>query len=317
MHTAAIVPCYRSSQTVTNVIEQCLKYVDLIVCVDDNCPEMTGNIIEELFIDNPKVILIRHKRNLGVGGAIKTGVQYLKNLDVEIFVKIDSDAQMDPSQIPNLILPIREGKALVCKGNRFRNAEIIKLMPLTRLIGNAGLSFITKLSTGYWELFDPTNGFIALSRKAISRIEINKTDNRYFFETDLLLRCSLSNIKIQEVPMKAIYQGEVSSLKPHVEFFRFSFKHFLIFIKRVGYQYFLLEINPGSLELCGGVFCGGIAFLIGLRSIIMGWQTGLETPAGTQTLFLAMLIISLQLTLGFIYYDSTFRPLMREIKSKE
>ena len=92
MHTAAILPCYRSSQTVVNVIEQCLKYVDLVVCVDDNCPEMTGNIIEKFFSDNPKVILIRHNRNLGVGGAIKTGVEYLKNLDVEIFVKIDSDA---------------------------------------------------------------------------------------------------------------------------------------------------------------------------------------------------------------------------------
>lgn len=317
MKTAAILPCYKSSAKVLDVISDCLQFVDIVTCVDDQCPERTGDLINQHFSHLSSVRVVKNKINLGVGGAVKAGIEALSNDNIEIYIKIDSDGQMDPSLIPRLIEPIQAGKAQFCKGNRFRDTEIFQRMPLIRLIGNAGLGFITKLSTGYWELFDPTNGFLAISQKAIEQIKLRKTDNRYFFETDLLLRCALADIKIQEIPMSAVYGDEVSSLKPHKELFRFALKHCLICFKRISYQYFILEINPGSFELLGGLFSGTLALCIGIQSILHGMQTGLETPTGTQTLFLALMILALQLILGFVYYDSAFRPLMREIKSRQ
>lgn len=317
MKIAAILPCYKSSFKAINVAKNCLDFVDIVVCVDDQCPEHTGDLINEYFGQNPAVKILRNEVNLGVGGAVKAGIASLANDGIDIYIKIDSDGQMDPSLIPCLIEPIQQGRAQFCKGNRFRDTEIFQRMPLIRLIGNAGLGFITKLSTGYWELFDPTNGFLAISQKALEQIKLRKTDNRYFFETDLLLRCALADIKIEEITMSAVYGDEISSLKPHQELFRFGLRHCLICIKRIGYQYFILEINPGSFELLGGIFSGLAAFCIGIQSVLYGMQTGRETPAGTQTLFLALMILSLQLILGFVYYDSAFRPLMREIKSRQ
>lgn len=316
MKIAAILPCYRSSREAAGVAHACLKEVDLVICIDDNCPEQTGEVLKKTFIDEPRVVILYNHINLGVGGSVKRGINHLIDSDIDVIVKVDSDGQINPALIPKLVQPIIDGHAQFCKGNRFRDTDILRSMPLIRLIGNAGLSFITKLSTGYWELFDPTNGFLAISMKAIERIKINKTDNRYFFETDLLLRCALADIKIHEIPMQAKYCGETSSLNPLSELTRFTRKHFVVFFKRISYQYFILEMNPGSFELLGGIASGVAALVIGFKSLFIGWQTGLETPAGTQTLFLVMMIISLQLSLGFIYYDSVFRPLMREIKSR-
>ena len=316
MKVGAILPCFRSSREAVWVVQECLKQVELVVCIDDLCPEQTGAVIKKAYADEPRVIVLIHAYNQGVGGAVKTGISYLLNTDIDVFVKVDSDGQMNPALIPKLVRPILEGATQFSKGNRFRDIDILRQMPVIRLIGNAGLSFITKLSTGYWELFDPTNGFLAMSRSIFDSIQIEKTDNRYFFETDLLFRCALANTKIEEIPMQAIYRRERSSLNPFEEILRFARRHISVLFKRIVYQYFLLEINPGSFELLGGLMSGLIALFIGLNSLCSGWRNGQETPAGTQTLFLALMIISLQLILGFVYYDSAFRPLIREIKSR-
>ena len=188
-------------------------------------------------------------------------------------------------------------------------------MPLIRLIGNIGLGFITKLSTGYWELFDPTNGFIALRSEVLNEISLEKVDNGYFFETDLLFRCSLSNILISEIAMEAVYASEKSSLNPLKEFFRFFYKHINIFFKRLTYQYFLLDFNPGSLSLCLGFILGIFSLFIGIRSFTYYRELKLETPLGIQMLFLASSLICNQLIISFIYYDVSQKPLLRRFKN--
>lgn len=314
MKTVAVVPCYRSSCKAPFVVKELLKYVDFVICIDDKCPEKTGlKIKQNVHNDNLKVLF--HKKNRGVGGATKTGIKFAQSLNAEIIIKIDSDGQMNPSYIPRLIQPIINKTADFTKGNRFRNIDVFFKMPKIRLIGNIFLSFITKLSTGYWELFDPTNGFIAINTNILEQMNWDKIDNRYFFETDLLFRCGLSDAVISEIPIPVIYSDEKSGLNPFIELFSYFFKHIIIFFKRIIYQYFLIDFNPGSLSFLLGFFTGFYTFFSGLKSLTYYKSLNLESPLGVKILFLTTSIITVQLIISFMYYDATQRPLRRQIKA--
>ena len=314
MLIVAIIPCFKSPSLAPLVASECLKYVDKVICIDDCCPLNTGRKIEKK-VKSENFFLIRHKKNLGVGGAMKTGMKFALTMNADIIVKIDSDGQMSPSLIPNLIEPIKKGKASFTKGNRFRDPEIIKKMPFIRLIGNLMLSFLTKLSTGYWELFDPTNGFIAFNSNIVKNMDLKKIDNRFFFETDLLFRCSINDILIQEIPMKAKYGEEKSNMDINFEIINFLIRHILIFAKRIYYHYFLYEFNPGSLSLLISLVFGFLAFALASYSYLYALINSIETPSGTQTLFLAFLLISSNFGINFIYYDASQRPLFRKLRS--
>ena len=309
----AVMPCYRSSKIAPKIAKDVLSYVDRLVCVDDDCPENTGKSIESSLKSN-HLDLIYHDRNKGIGGAMKTGIKYALTLNPEIIIKIDSDGQMNPALIPQLLEPLLNGSSEFTKGNRFTNPKFITNMPIVRITGNIGLGFLTKLSTGYWELFDPTNGFLAIRSNVLRGISLEKIDNGYFFETDLLFRCALSNVLVSEIPMDAFYEDEKSSLSPFKEFFRFTWKHINIFLKRLTYQYFLLDFNPGSLSLCLAIIFGLIALFVGLISRFFYSSLDVETPLGGQILFLATSLISNQLFISFIYYDASQKPLLRRLK---
>ena len=314
MKIIAVVPCYRSAQIAPKVVRDILNYVDFVICVDDLCPDNTGLIIQNQ-VKSDKVKVIFHNQNKGVGGATKTGIKFAESIGAEIIVKIDSDGQMDASYIPNLINPIINKTSDYTKVNRFRNIAVLIKMPKVRLIGNIVLSFITKLSTGYWELFDPTNGFIAFNTQILSRIEYEKTDDRYFFETDLLFRAGLYDVLISEIEIPTIYKNEKSTLNPFVESIRYFISHIIIFIKRIIYQYFLIDFNPGSLSIFLGSLGSIYTLFSGLRSIIYYNNLNIESPLGIKILFLTSAIISVQLIISFMYYDATQRPLRRQLKS--
>ena len=188
-------------------------------------------------------------------------------------------------------------------------------MPTLRFIGNFSLSFLTKLSTGYWELFDPTNGFIAINSSTLNLFNLNKIDNRYFFETDILFRCSINDIVVKEIAMEAKYGDETSNMYPIAEIPNFLIKHILIFHKRILYSYFIYDFNPGSISLVISFLLGIVSILFGGFYYYRGMLNEVQTPTGIQTLFLAMVFISSQFLTNFIYYDVTQRPLFRKLRS--
>lgn len=310
---AVIIACYKTTTTAVKVVAECLQFADLVICVDDSCPYGTGSIIDQT-ISSEKLVIIYHKSNLGVGGAVKTGFTYALNHNYTILVKCDSDGQMWPGMIPKLISPIILRHAEFTKGNRFIELNHITNMPLNRLIGNTALGFICKLTTGYWELFDPTNGFIAIHANALKYINLQSLDDRYFFETDLLFRSSLLNIVIKEIPMQADYRNHFSSLNPIAEVYNFGIRHFQVFLKRISYQYFILDFNPGSMHLVGFCFSFILMLLVTINSIYRNVKYSEPTPLGLQVLFLAFLIITLQTSMGFLFYDMAFRPMLRRLK---
>ena len=246
MTTIAVIPCYKTKEKAAEIAIKTLDFVDKVICVDDNCPYKTSNLISKR-VKNENLIIIKNKKNLGVGGAFIVGLEVALDMGADYIVKIDSDGQMKPEIIPLLIKPLKENKTSFVKGNRFRNSQVINKMPKLRLYGNIFLSFLSKVSTGYWELFDPTNGFIAFKKELINQIPIHKLDKRFFFETDLLFRVGLADTFIVEIPMEAVYEEEKSNLNSIREIPNFYFKHIRLIFKRILYSYFIFDFNPGSL----------------------------------------------------------------------
>ena len=310
------IPCFRGGKETIKTIKKALKFVDHIVLVDDKCPLQTGKDVEKNFANEDRVEVVYNSRNLGVGGSTKRAFKIIIQKECQIIVKVDADGQINPELIPSLIKPLIGGEFDAAKGNRFSSLDHLLSMPFIRVIGNLGLSFMNKLSTGYWELFDPTNGFIAFKSSSLKKIRIDKVDNRYFFESDLLFQCSLQSICFTQLQMQSVYSGELSSLNPFREISRFGRKHIVNLLKRIIYQYFLLDFNIGTLELIAGSITFLILFCVGLRVFLNGvLNEQLATP-GEANLISLLSIITTQLLIGFLYYDATQQPLIRRLKAK-
>ena len=304
---AVIIPAYKVSRQILNVLSKIGPIVTYIYVVDDACPEKTGALVTQECHD-PRVKVICLPVNLGVGGAVKSGFSAAIDDGASILVKVDGDGQIDPALIPRLILPLVIGNADYAKGNRFFNVEKIKEMPTTRIVGNLGLSFLSKLSSGYWDIFDPNNGFIAIKSEVYGQLPHAKISNRYFFESDMLFRLNLLRAVVSDVSMEPSYGDEVSNLKVFSSFFEFSYKHTRNYFKRILYSYYLREFNLASLEF----LLGNILIVVGLTLGANGWihsaNYGVPTQTGTLILTAMTFLSGLQLILGFFAYDISNVP---------
>ena len=206
---AVVIPCYRVRPHILSVLQRVGPEAQLIFVVDDACPDGSGMLVLAACHD-PRVVVARHAENQGVGGAVLTGYRMALMAGADVIVKIDGDGQMDPALTGDFARPIVQARADYVKGNRFFNIEDVAAMPLDRLIGNAGLSFLTKLSSGYWTVFDPTNGYTAISAAIMSHLPLHKIRRRYFFESDMLFRLGTLQAQVVDLPMRAIYGDERS-----------------------------------------------------------------------------------------------------------
>lgn len=299
---AAVIPCFRTAATICDVLARIGPEVHRIYVVDDACPEQTGQIVDEQCRD-PRVTVVRHDSNRGVGGAVCTGYRAALADGADIVLKIDGDGQMDPALVPRLIAPLLDGKADYAKGNRFFAPEQLRPMPPMRLFGNSVLSFISKLTSGYWDIMDPTNGFTAIHRAALTLLPLDRIESRYFFESDMLFRLSTIRAMVRDVPMAARYGGEKSSLRIGKVFFEFPPKYIIRILKRIGYLYFLRDFNVGSLQILAGlpalafgVSYGGVHWLESL-------STGQTAAAGVIMLAAVPTVLGFQLLLGALSFD--------------
>ena len=303
MKICVVIPAYKVASTLAKVVSDIGPEVSNIIVVDDNCPEKSGHVLQMQSNDSRLEVIIRTE-NGGVGAAVKTGYEKALQLGADVIVKLDGDGQMPPARIKDLIEPIVSGKADYAKGNRFFEVEAIKKMPKNRIFGNLVLSFMTKLSSGYWHIFDPNNGFTAISRTTLQRLPIQKIDNRYFFESDMLFRLNLNRAVVADVFMPAIYANEVSSLKIRKVMFEFPLKHFKNLLKRIIYSYYIREFNLASIELPTAIVLAVIGSVRAITAWNLSNQTGQPTPAGTVVLSAILLLSALQLLLSFINFDS-------------
>ena len=299
---AVVIPAFRVTSHILQVIDAIGPEVDLIYVVDDKCPDLTADHVENNCTDN-RVIVLRNEENLGVGGAVKSGYQRAISDNAEIIVKLDGDGQMNPDMIPRLIEPLLLHYADYSKGNRFNNIEDIKKMPKVRIFGNLVLSFLSKFSTGYWRVFDPTNGFTAITRDALSEIPLSKISNRYFFESDMLFRLNIARCKVTDVAMPAIYGSEKSNLKITRTILEFPLKHLRNFLKRIFYTYYLRDFSITSIELPAGIILAAYSVFSSIVEWNQATRTSFPTPTGTLLLISISILASIQLLLNCLNHD--------------
>lgn len=302
MKIAVVIPSFKVSRHILSVIKNIGPEVSRIYVVDDCCPEFTGKYVIDVCRDE-RVSVIQHPINLGVGGAVLTGYQAAIDDACQIIVKVDGDGQMDPNLISLFIAPLICGEADYAKGNRFYNLSNIGLMPPLRIMGNAILSFMTKLSSGYWSIFDPTNGFTAIHAKVARRLPFEKISKRYFFETDMLFRLNLMRATVIDIPMDAKYGDEISNLKISRVMPEFLGKHIKNFYKRIFYNYYLRDFSLASIELFFGIIFLSFGFVYGIYHWYQSNITLINSPTGTVMLAALTTLLGTQLLLGFLAYD--------------
>ena len=277
---SVVIPCYRVTQHILSVISKVGQEVSHIYVVDDCCPDESGKLVRDNCSDSRVKVLYNHK-NQGVGGAVMRGYQAAIKDGTDIIVKIDGDGQMNPALISTFVAPILLGEADYTKGNRFFNLEYLSGMPYVRLFGNAVLSFLTKLSSGYWDLFDPTNGYTAIHSSVALRLPLHKISRRFFFETDILFRLNVLRAVVVDVPMEAVYMSEVSNLKVSNVIGEFLLKNMRNTIKRLFYNYYLRNFSVASIELPLGVLLLGFGMTFGGYQWAQSLLNNIPASAGT------------------------------------
>lgn len=307
---SVVIPSYKVVHSVLEVISAIGDEVSCIYIADDCCPENSGKYVQENCTDN-RVSVIFNEQNKGVGGAVIAGYKQALKDGADIIVKVDGDGQMKPELIPIFIQPIIDGIADYTKGNRFFHAKSIKEMPCKRIVGNAILSFATKISSGYWSIFDPTNGYTAISKNSLELIELDKVSQRYFFESDMLYHLGLCKSVVTDIPMEAVYpEDNVSNLSGLHNIPIFLKGNIKNTIKRIIYNYYVRDFTIASINLILSI----ILLTFGLVTGIDNWLESLnqDTPATAGTVMLSALpvIIGMQMLLSFINYDIVSVPKM-------
>jgi glycosyltransferase involved in cell wall biosynthesis len=304
---AVVIPSYRVKRHILAVLTKVGSEVDKIYVVDDCCPENTGNFVLSECSDK-RVQVLFNPKNQGVGGATLTGYCQALEDGMDIIVKIDGDDQMDVSLLPKFIRPIRENKADYTKGNRFYSIENLHSMPMVRLIGNSILSFMTKFSSGYWTIFDPTNGFTAISAKVAAQLPIDKIDRRYFFESDMLFRLNTIRAVVLDIPMSSHYADEQSGLKIFKTIPEFLLKHSINGSKRLLYSYFIRDFNIASLHIVVGIASLLFGVIFGVTAWWQSIASGNVASSGTVMLAAMPTLIGIQFILSFFSYDVANTP---------
>jgi glycosyltransferase involved in cell wall biosynthesis len=297
-----VIPCYKVGSKIQEVLAGIPKTVSKMVVVDDNCPENTGQIVKKSGFSNT-VMVLTNTENMGVGGATKVGYREALKHNPDIVIKIDGDGQMDPQEIDKFISAIVEKKYDYAKGNRFFSINNVYQMPFIRKIGNLGLSFIAKLSTGYYDLFDPNNGFTAISGKCLAQLPLDKLNDRYFFESDMLFQLNLLGARVLDIPTMAIYGDEKSNLKIINSLIEFPKNHLINFTRRILYKYFLRDFNIASIQLILGTILFFWGTLYGGFTWFKNMANNVATTPGTIVLVAIFIITGLQLLLSFLSFD--------------
>ena len=308
MQVAVVIPAYRAAAHIAGVLRGIPDLVQWIVVVEDCSPDDTAAIVEEESRRDPRIRLLRHAENQGVGGAVLGGYAEAHRLGADIVVKMDSDGQMDPDQLPALIAPIERGEADYAKGNRYLHARQLRSMPLARRIGNLGLSFLTKLASGYWNIFDPTNGYTAIHASLIPLLNKDAIGRCYFFESSMLLELSLLRAVIRDVYIPARYGDEISNLSIAKTLRQFPAALVKGFCRRMWIQYFVRDFSIASLYAIAGLgllLSGGV---FGAIHWCTSAQQGIATPTGTVMLAVLPVLLGIQLLLQAVSLDIQNQP---------
>jgi glycosyltransferase involved in cell wall biosynthesis len=298
---AVVVPAFDEERLVGETVRAIPGFVDRIYVVDDASRDATGAGAEA--VGDPRVQLIRHEKNRGVGAAIATGYRRALEEEIDVTCVMAADNQMDPAELQELVEPVVRGEAEYVKANRLFSGEAWKVIPRTRYLGNAVLSLFTKIASGYWHIADSQAGYTALSLGALRRLDLDRLYPRYGFPNDVLVHLNVQNARVRDVPSRPIYDvGERSGIKLRSVVPRISWLLFKAFWWRMGQKYVIRDFHPLVFFYVFGVLMLGIGFVLGLVELVLR-IAGNQITSPTIVLVAVLLIAGLQMTLFAMWFD--------------
>jgi glycosyltransferase involved in cell wall biosynthesis len=303
---AVVIPAYNVAPHILDVLKTIPGFVDETIVVDDCGTDGTTRILTQLI--DPRVTVIKHEVNQGVGGAMVTGFKRALKNCADVVVKMDGDGQMDPSYVSSLLDPLIDVGYAYAKGNRFLDNVRLKEMPTLRLIGNYGLTFLTKLASGYWHVFDPQNGFLAIKAEALKWIDLDHLAKRYFFENDMLVHLNIFGFRVKDVSIPARYGEEKSSMSLSEVMVTFPIYLWRRFWYRIYQKDVLRDFSPVALFWFTGLALFTWGFLFGAYT--WGKSTLLHQLASTGTVMLSVLplVIGFELILQAVILEIKESP---------
>jgi dolichol-phosphate mannosyltransferase len=301
LRIAIVVPAYCEAPRIAATINTLPVWVDHILAVDDASPDETYDVLTG--IAEPRLTVLRLPQNAGVGATTLAGIAHALTLGADIIIKMDGDGQMDPSRLPALIDPIHRRQADYVKGSRFVHNRELGQMPSIRRIGNIGLSFMTKLASGYWTIFDPSNGYIAIHSTVARLLDPDRLHKRFFFESSVLLELGLHRAVVRDAYMPARYNDKISTLSERRAFFEFPPLLLRGFLRRLRTQYFVRDFNAVSLFLVVGLVLTAFGALWGAYHWIAAVQAGMTASTGTVMIAVLPIILGIQFLLQAAVLD--------------
>jgi glycosyltransferase involved in cell wall biosynthesis len=300
------IPAYRAEATIAEVVQTLPAFVDHIIVVDDRSPDRLFEVASAL--SDSRLILLRHEKNRGVGGAMVTAYERALEVGCDIVVKMDADGQMDPERLSDLLDAMLNGNFDYAKGNRFLHRGALAAMPRHRLLGSLALTFLTKMASGYWHIFDPQNGFVACRSVMLQRLELWRIATDYFFENDMLVHLNVLGARVVDVPLPARYANEVSSMRISRILTSFPGRLFRRFWWRIYQRYTLRDFSPIVPFLVSGILLCTWAIVFGGWMWFRSWQAGVVASTGTVMLTALPLILGFELLLHAMLLDIYSTP---------
>jgi glycosyltransferase involved in cell wall biosynthesis len=298
---AVVVPAYDEEVLVVETLRGIPELVDRIYVVDDASRDATGDRAREL--GDPRVEVIRHEKNRGVGAAIVTGYRRALEEGIDVTCVMAGDNQMDPAELRDLVEPVAAGEAEYVKANRLFSGEAWEVIPRTRYLGNAVLSLLTKIASGYWHVADSQAGYTAISLDALRRLDLDRIYPRYGFPNDLLVHLNVQNARVRDMPSRPIYNvGERSGIRLRSVVPRISWLLFKAFWWRLGQKYVIRDFHPLVFFYVFGVLMTAAGFLLGAVELVLR-ILGNEITTPTIVLVAVLLIAGLQFTLFAMWFD--------------
>jgi glycosyltransferase involved in cell wall biosynthesis len=298
---AVVVPAYDEERLVGETLRGIPEFVDRVYVVDDASRDATSARAVEL--GDRRVEVIRHERNAGVGAAIVSGYRRALEERIDVTCVMAADNQMDPVELADLVGPVARGEVEYAKANRLVSGEAWTVIPRTRYLGNAVLSLLTKIASGYWHVADSQAGYTAVSSDALRRLDLGRVYQRYGFPNDMLVHLNVQNARVRDVPSRPIYHvGETSGIKLRRVVPRISWLLFKAFWWRMLQKYVIRDFHPLVFFYAFGVLMTFVGLVLGVVEVVLRILGNEITPA-TIVLVAVLLIAGLQLTLFAMWFD--------------
>jgi glycosyltransferase involved in cell wall biosynthesis len=298
-----VVPAYNEERLIAKTLTTMPAGVDAVIVVNDGSTDHTSEVIASLAAKDPRIDVITHEANRGLGQSLIDGYVRSRTRRYDVTVVMAGDAQMSPDDLPAVLRPVVEGRADYAKGNRLLVSDVAEHMPFHRLVGNAGLTFLTKFATGYWHVIDPQCGYTAISRRALAAIPIERMTQGYGYNADILNMLNVRNFRVADVEVQPVYGEERSKIKLRKYIPKVSALLVRLFFRRLIHKYLIRNFNPLSLSYIFGLFLLFFVSLpLGGRLLYMYYATE-QFPHTTMLSLMFVTIAGIQILLSAIHYD--------------